>query len=247
MEQWQSLKNIVKKIPGSRTVARKLGFASNPAPPELIPILHGPEGIAQHGGHRNYIGGWWEEIGKLQFDFLVSRGLKPHHYLCDVACGSLRAGIHFIRYLEPGHYMGIDKEQQLIDSGISQELGRDVYEAKRPQFVVSSDFEFEKFADHPDFALAQSLFTHLRPQMIVSCMRKLRGWIAPGGTFYATYFESSTRYVDSSEPDVHRYYYETYYTRDQMLDFGERTGWRAEYIGDWNHPAKQVMVKYTIA
>jgi hypothetical protein len=25
-------------------------------------------------GHRNYVGGMWEEIGKLQFDFLVQQG-----------------------------------------------------------------------------------------------------------------------------------------------------------------------------
>ena len=48
MNQWQSLKNIAKKIPGSRTVARKLGLASKPASPELMPIAHGAEGIAQY-------------------------------------------------------------------------------------------------------------------------------------------------------------------------------------------------------
>jgi hypothetical protein len=244
MAAWNSLKDVLKKIPGSRAIAGRSGHPPAPASDQLKPIPHGSEGIAQLGGHRGYIGGMWEEIGKLQFDFLVSRGLKPHHYFCDVACGSLRAGVHLIRYLEPGHYMGIDKEQHLIDSGVSLELGRDLYEAKQPQFVVSSEFEFEKFANHPDFAIAQSLFTHLQAPLVELCMKKLRGWMAPGGTFYATYFESSTAF-DSSKSDEARYYEYIAYSRDQMLGFGERTGWGAEYIGNWDHPRNQVMVKYT--
>jgi SAM-dependent methyltransferase len=238
---WNAIKNTIKQIPGGRAVARKLGLVAPPRERGLAP--QGPQGVAQIG-HREYVGGMWDEIGKLQFDFLVSRGLEPRHYLCDVACGSLRAGIHFIRYLEPGHYLGIEKEQMLIDSGISQELGRDLNESKRPQFVVSSAFEFEKFADRADFALAQSLFTHLPPPIIELCLRKLREWIAPDGTFFATYFESATSIDNPSDPHDHGGFH---YTRDEMLEFGERTGWRAEYIGDWNHPRRQVMVKYTAA
>jgi len=52
-------------------------------------IAHGPEGI-KAAGHRRYVGGMWEEIGQLQFDYLVSQGLRPEHVFCDVACGSLR-------------------------------------------------------------------------------------------------------------------------------------------------------------
>ena len=38
----------------------------------LVP--HGEKGIAKLG-HREYIGGLWEEIGNLQFDFLRSKRL----------------------------------------------------------------------------------------------------------------------------------------------------------------------------
>src|SRR6476620_10345865 len=101
-----SMKNLIKSI--SRRV---LGNRPETAPPQVLPP-HGVEGIRQLG-HRDYVGGLWDEIGQLQFDFLVSNGLKPQHYLLDIACGSLRAGIHFIPYLETGHYLGIDKEPEL--------------------------------------------------------------------------------------------------------------------------------------
>src|ERR1700756_713587 len=68
-------------------------------------------------GHRAYIGGRWEEYGQLEFDFMVSRGLKPEHVLLDIACGSLRAGVHFIPYLDAGNYLGIEKEDALIKQG----------------------------------------------------------------------------------------------------------------------------------
>jgi hypothetical protein len=29
--------------------------------------------------HRAFVGGMWEEIGRLQFDFLRGQGLKPDH------------------------------------------------------------------------------------------------------------------------------------------------------------------------
>ena len=35
-----------------------------------------------------------------------------------------------------------------------------------------------------------------------------------------------------------------FYTRDEMSELGDRTGWSATYIGDWRHPRGQVMVEY---
>ena len=50
--------------------------------------------------HREMVGGNWEELGKLQFSFMVNfAGLKPDDVLLDLACGSFRAGRLFIPYL----------------------------------------------------------------------------------------------------------------------------------------------------
>jgi hypothetical protein len=71
-------------------------------------------------GHRHFVGGvggYWEEIGGLQFRYLVDRGLTPSDTLIDVGCGSLRGGSKFIRYLDPGRYLGIDKHIELIIYG----------------------------------------------------------------------------------------------------------------------------------
>ena len=99
------------------------GQGQKPIPP---PKEQGEGGILQ-AGHRAYVGGLWEEIGQLQFDFLVEQGLRPSHCFLDIACGSLRGGVHFIRYLEPGHYLGLDREPKLIELGVQEELGEAVY------------------------------------------------------------------------------------------------------------------------
>ena len=203
-------------------------------------IHHGPSGI-QQVGHRRYVGGIWDGIGRLQFDFLVANGLLPNHYLLDIACGCLRGGVHFVPFLEPGHYLGIDKEEALIQAGIEEELTSAIYAEKRPQLIVSDALEFQRFGEAIDFALAQSLFTHLPPELIELCFQNLRVSIRESGTFFATFFEAPEPVANSETPHDHGKFL---YTREQMEDFGTENGWKAAYIGDWEHPRNQKIVRY---
>jgi hypothetical protein len=50
------------------------------------PKPEGPAGIAM-ADHRSYVGGQWDVLGKLQFEFLLQRGLRPDDILLDIACG----------------------------------------------------------------------------------------------------------------------------------------------------------------
>lgn len=220
--------NIIKKL--------KAKFKSNNPK-----ISHGPKGIKQVG-HRQYIGGLWEEIGKLQFDFLVNNGLKSSDVLMDIACGSLRAGVHLIPYLKSGHYLGIDKEQSLINLGLKNEIKEDILDQKKPKFVISDNFEFNKFDRIPNFAIAQSLFTHLPPPMINKCFVKLKKHFAKDGVFYATYFITENVVENPRKAHDHGIFR---YTPDAIISFGTTNGWNAEIIGDWNHPRNQKIVKYT--
>lgn len=202
--------------------------------------LQGPQGIKQIG-HRDYVGGLWDQMGKLQFDFLVSQGLKPTDYLVDIACGSLRAGVHLIPYLEVGHYLGIEKEIDLIHAGIEKELGHELFEQKKPELVISDSFEFEKFTARPTYGIAQSLFTHLPPLMIDDCFSKLRRVMQPNGAFFATYFEVGYQRKNLDSPHDHLSFA---YTRAEIEAFGTRNGWTARYIGEWNHPRDQRICVY---
>ncbi len=203
----------------------------------------GEKGV-QAAGHREYVGGLWDELGQLQLDMLCSKGLLPEHYLLDIACGSLRLGVKAISYLEPGHYMGVEKERSLVEAGMSQELGESLMREKKPEIIISSDFEFEKLSSRPDFAIAQSLFTHLTPDRISLCFQKLREQMKPASLFYATFFETPRKARNPARSHDRGYFA---YTKAEMLAFGTDNGFRAKYLGDWNHPRNQVLVEYRIA
>lgn len=191
-------------------------------------------------GHRDYVGGLWEEIGRLQVDFLVAQGLEPAHCLLDIGCGALRGGVHFIRYLDRGNYLGLDKEKTLITLGVEQELGQWLHAWKQPEFVVSASFEFHRFSKRPHVSMAQSLFTHLSADDVGLCLRNLRAFVDRGHRLFATFFEGESV---RNRPTSHSHA-GFYYSRSEMERFGEQTGWTPVYVGDWRHPRQQMMIRY---
>jgi SAM-dependent methyltransferase len=203
--------------------------------------LPGYEGIQQLG-HRGYVGGNWDIIGQLQYDFLLTQGLKPHHTFIDVACGALRAGVHLIPYLNKGNYLGIDMEEELVKLGIEKELGMNLFEAKQPEFIISGEFEFTRFSKNGDYAIAQSLFTHLIPRDIEQCMANLYPCMNSNGKFFVTFNRSD---VTQQNPRLSHPHERFWYTAPQMHAFGEKYGWGSQYLGEWGHPGKQEMMLYT--
>ena len=200
---------------------------------------HGPRGIKELG-HRRYVGGMWDKIGKLQFDFLLAEGLKSTHCLLDIGCGSLRGGTYFIRYLAPGNYLGLDCEKELIETGLEVEVGTEVVQAKHPEFVVSDIFEFSRFRKKPDFSIAISLFTHLKTDDIRTCLTSLRHVVNSGHWLYASFF-----YGDSSSNRVKSHSHVNFHYSDcELSDIASECGWSTVYMGDWSHPRNQVMMKF---
>lgn len=200
----------------------------------------GPRGVRMRG-HREYVGGHWDEIGQLQFDFLVAQGLRPQHVLLDIACGALRLGVKAIPYLEPGHYLGIEKERSLIRAGLEQELPPELRRQKRPRLLCDGRFRFWRFRQPLDVAIAQSLFTHLPPDLIGLCLQRLRPCLKPGGVFYATFHQVAEERLNPAVPHDHGYFA---YTGRQMEAFGRQQGFQPQIIGDWGHPRGQRMIAY---
>lgn len=202
-----------------------------------------PEGEAgiRELGHRRYVGGRWEEIGRLQFEFLRARGLRPEHLFLDVACGALRAGVHLVPWLEAGHYHGIEKEAELVRLGLEEELDPGVRAEKTPRLLVDATFRFERFGVRFDHALANSLFTHLPAPMIATCLERLRPALVPNGVFHASFFEVRRPVRNDARPHDHG---DFHYTRSELEALGRAAGWRCEYLGAWGHPRGQRMMAF---
>jgi SAM-dependent methyltransferase len=201
--------------------------------------------------HRTFVGGMWDEMGALQFEFLRGRGLTPSDYLLDVGCGALRGGIHFARYLDEGHYFGIDSNSSLIDAGM-RELQEAGLTSKRPTLLVNDLFQFGKFGRRFTFAIAQSLFSHLPMNHIVRCLVEIRAALVPNGTFYATFFEApSSAYLIPlpHEPgeSISKYDADPYhYSLEEFRWMAGVANVSVAYIGDWKHPRGQKMLSFTI-
>jgi SAM-dependent methyltransferase len=204
--------------------------------------------------HRGTVRGtdaFWDYLGKLQLDYLVEQGLRPEHYVLDVGCGPLRAGVHFIGYLEAGHYAGIDKRGDTLERARDIELPRYGLVDKRPNLLVNGGFEFSRLGMTFDYAIAQSVFTHLPVNNIVRCLVEMAKVLNPGGRFYATIYENpngkqflgeiqqSERVV--SYPDRDKYHYDL----DTLRCAAQGTGLTMSYSGDWKHPDNQKMVVFS--
>lgn len=205
------------------------------------------------GMHREAIGGWWDEIGRLQFGFLKSVGLSPDHFLLDVGCGSLRGGVHFVRYLNPGHYYGIDINESLLDAGYEKEIEPAGLSDKLPRANLAcvADFDASGFDRRFHFALAQSVFTHVSFNRIRLCLENLARSVMPGGVFYATYFALPEGHL-SGEPlkhepgEVTTYGYRDpyHYSLEDFRYAARNLPWRVEAIGEWGHPRGQKMLAF---
>jgi SAM-dependent methyltransferase len=205
--------------------------------------------------HRRTIGNvpLWEELGRLQFTYLIEQGLRPEHYLLDVGCGPLRGGVHFIRYLEPGRYHGVDKNQDALEEARERELTPDEIAEKRPVLMAMSDFGFERLGQAFDYAIAQSVFTHLYLNEIVRCLVNIDRVLKPGGRFYATFFlnpDGKRNLDDIRQTDTVVTHFDRDFFHYDIATFEwacQGLGLSVDYLGDWKNPRNQQMLLFTKA
>jgi SAM-dependent methyltransferase len=203
--------------------------------------------------HRRAIGyvEEWDVHGPRQLEFLQEQGLKPEHYLLDVGCGPLRGGVHFIGYLEPSHYYGVDKNAKVLETARELELKRYGVEDKNPTLVAMDNFEFTRLGQTFDYMWAQSVFTHLPLNNIIRAVVNAEQVLKPGGRFLATFYENmagkknlepiqqSSQVVSFFDDDSFHYDYPTF----EWIADG--TALDVEYLGDWGNPRNQKVVVFT--
>ena len=101
----------------------------------------------------------------------------------------LCGGQHFIKYLDPEKYSGFDISAKAIDAAgeTVRALG---LSGKKPNLSVSTarNIRFEKYQGVQfDFLLAQSVFSHLKPEHIRECFEHIGSIMHNGSRFFFTY------------------------------------------------------------
>lgn len=154
-------------------------------------------GVAPGGRHyRAFIGApqTYDVFAHMQFSLMTLLGLREHHTLLDVGCGSLRSGKLFVMYLLPGRYCGIEPERWLVEEALERELGRELAARKQPRFAFARDFPCEGFGEPFDFILAQSIFSHASRAQIRRCLERARLAMKPATLFAASFLEGDEDY-----------------------------------------------------
>lgn len=116
----------------------------------------------ESGDYKLHLGGGseaWDARGLFQLDMLRSCGLDPASRLLDVGCGPLRAGLHFIRYLNAGNYYGFDYNKSFVTAGQRLIAEHDLT-AKQPSIVELADFDLSGVTRTFDYAIAFSVLNH---------------------------------------------------------------------------------------
>jgi len=196
--------------------------------------------------HRRAVGARWE-VGELQFKFMKSRGLLPHHHLLDIGCGSLRAGVHFIGYLDSGHYYGVDEDLELLETSRKIEIPRYGLEDKEFKLFNFSDFDFSQLGQKFDYILAHAVFPHLAPDMVELCIKEATEVLKENGEFYATFYKGKLK-----RGPLQRFrrkplnrkgrYSACFYDINWFEETAERFGMKAIYLGKVEYSNRQNII-----
>ena len=203
------------------------------------------------GRHREVIGGLWDEMGALQLDFLISRGLKAEHFLLDLGCGSGRLAVKAVPYLAQDRYHGLDISPSLLQAAREEvEAGGFGNRISGRTFHATSDFRPAAEMPAFDYVIAQSVFTHLPLERFGAALDAIRSHVKPGARFYATFF---TAVAGTHKMHHKRGGVTTYIDRDpihfaveEIIGMERQKGWLANWIGEWNHPRDQQMAEFLI-
>ncbi|MEO3973207.1 class I SAM-dependent methyltransferase [Streptomyces sp. CAU 1734] len=168
----------------------------------------------------------WLALGKMQFDYLRGHDLAPEDRMLDIGCGNLRAGWHFIDYLNPGNYYGIDISPDILMSAKETLTGRGLQD-KVPHLTITQNLTLDFLPDaYFDVVHAHSVFSHSPLGVIEECFAHVGRVLAPGGHFDFT-FDRTT----GTEHQVLRE--DFYYRTETLITLAAEYGLKGTFMDDW--------------
>jgi cyclopropane fatty-acyl-phospholipid synthase-like methyltransferase len=188
--------------------------------------------------------GWGLNLNKqFQLDYLRAHGLRPDSNLLDYGCGALAAGIHFIEYLHPGMYTGMDISAEVLAEGKRRLESKNLLD-KRPELHWIESGSLAVLGDKQfDMVLAQSVFTHMPPEDIHTLLRDIRPHMHAGSRFFATFART--------DGNTHqKRFKDWYYNVDFFRCEAKLLNLYMEVMADWKHPddrtGSDTLIEFTL-
>ncbi|KAG5060678.1 hypothetical protein JHK87_001707 [Glycine soja] len=141
-----------------------------PCPGELL--------VEEH--HSNYGEPW--AGGRDVFEFLAEASqLRPDSQVLEIGCGTLRVGLHFIRYLNPEHFHCLERDELSLMAVFRYELPAQGLLYKRPSIVKGDDMDFSRFDSGImyDLIYASAVFLHMPDKLVWTGLERLASKLKP--------------------------------------------------------------------
>ncbi len=173
----------------------------------------------------------YDLVSAMVFNLLTCVGLRQHHKLLDIGCGSLRVGRLLIPYLNKGNYFGVEPNRWLVQDGIDNEMGTDLVRIKDPSFIFDDSLKSVENPLEIDFAFAQSTFSHCGKDLLTDWLKQMSFHLKNDGALLATFL------VDEKDYEQNGWVYPgcVKYTTDTMAEIAKDSGLDFTLL-DWAHP-----------
>jgi SAM-dependent methyltransferase len=168
----------------------------------------------------------WLSVGQMQFDYLISHGLKPGMRMLEIGCGNLRAGRLFIDYLDLGDYYGVDISPDILLAA-QRTLASDGLQDKLPYLTLVEDLTFGFLpAEYFDVVHAHSVFSHSPIGVIEECLAHVGRIMKPDAFFDFTF--------DRTEGAEHHVLREDFYYRTEtLIALAAKYDLTGQFMNDW--------------
>ena len=121
------------------------------------------------------------QSGIAEFNMLTRNGLTEDTVCVDYGCGTLRIGVHVIKYLGWGAYWGLDIDEAFLDKG-RELIGTRLYTEKAPHLrVISPASITEAAASKPTFLFSISVMIHVHPNELEQYFHNIMAIIGDSG------------------------------------------------------------------
>jgi len=127
-----------------------------------------------------------EVSGQLQFELLKREGCAPGSRVLEVGCGCLNAGVPLMRYLERGHFVGIDPNQWLREKAMEQRGTRRLVRKQKARFLSADDFDASSLGLTFDYVLSHSVLSHCAHWQLEQFLGNVARVLAPSGRIVAS-------------------------------------------------------------
>ncbi|KAK9146840.1 hypothetical protein Sjap_006743 [Stephania japonica] len=107
--------------------------------------------------------------------------LKQDSLVLEIGCGTLRVGLHFIRYLNSHRFHCLERDQLSLITAFQYELPSHGLLYKRPLILRGEDMDFSRFGSGVQYDLiyASAVFLHMPDQLVWVGLGRLSGKLKP--------------------------------------------------------------------